>query len=105
MTSSNLGVSRKWNTLLKMKRLNVKGQTVEAPSFLYKFKLSTVEAENDLGNWHKYKIEEAGQVDSKDIFKEGEKLADSVTTGKVKASEPVDTDTTTTEESGEPAPF
>lgn len=101
MTSSNLGVSRKWNTLLKMKRLNVKGQTVEAPSFLYKFKLSTVEAENDLGNWHKYKIEEAGQVDSRDIFKEGEKLADSVTTGKVKASEPVDAEVS----NGADAPF
>ena len=36
-------------------------KTVEAPSFLYKFKLSTVEAENDLGNWkNKYKIEEVG---------------------------------------------
>ena len=97
MTSSNLGVSRKWNTLLKMKRLNVKGQTVEAPSFLYVFKLSTIEAENDLGNWHKYKIEEIGQVESKEIFKDGEKLADSVSTGKVKASEPT--------EAGSDAPF
>jgi hypothetical protein len=32
MTSSNLSVSRKWNTLLKMKRMNIKGQTVEPPS-------------------------------------------------------------------------
>tara|TARA_R100000664_G_scaffold262_10_gene759 strand:- start:2381 stop:3145 length:765 start_codon:yes stop_codon:yes gene_type:complete len=100
MTSSNLSVSRKWNTLLKMKRINVKGQTVEAPSFLFKFKLSTVEAENDLGNWHKYKIEELGQIESKDIFKEAEKLADSVSTGKVKASEP----TEATAEGGD-APF
>ena len=100
MTSSNLGVSRKWNTLLKMKRINVKGQTVEAPSFLFKFKLSTVEAENDLGNWHKYKIEELGQIESKEIFKEAEKLADSVSTGKVKASEP----TEATAEGGD-APF
>ena len=100
MTSSNLGVSRKWNTLLKMKRINIKGQTVEAPSFLFKFKLSTVEAENDLGNWHKYKIEELGQIESKDIFKEAEKLADSVSTGKVKASEP----TEATAEGGD-APF
>ena len=100
MTSSNLGVSRKWNTLLKMKRINVKGQTVEAPSFLFKFKLSTVEAENDLGNWHKYKIEELGQIESKDILKEAEKLADSVSTGKVKASEP----TEATAEGGD-APF
>jgi len=101
MTSSNLGVSRKWNTLLKMKRINVKGQTVEAPSFLYTFKLSTVEAENDLGNWHKYKIEELGQVSSREIFKEGEKLADSVSTGKVKASEPVDAEVN----NGADAPF
>ena len=101
MTSSNLGVSREWNTLLKMKRINVKGQTVEAPSFLYTFKLSTVEAENDLGNWHKYKIEESGQVDSREIFKEGEKLADSVSTGKVKASEPVDAEVN----NGADAPF
>ena len=101
MTSSNLGVSRKWNTLLKMKRINVKGQTVEAPSFLYTFKLSTVEAENDLGNWHKYKIEESGQVGSREIFKEGEKLADSVSTGKVKASEPVDAEVN----NGADAPF
>ena len=101
MTSSNLGVSRKWNTLLKMKRINVKGQTVEAPSFLYTFKLSTIEAENDLGNWHKYKIEESGQVGSREIFKEGEKLADSVSTGKVKASEPVDAEVN----NGADAPF
>jgi len=95
MTSSNLSVSRKWNTLLKMKRINVKGQTVEAPSFLFKFALSTVEAENDLGNWHKYKLEEVGMIESKDTFAEAETLADSVTQGKVKASEPIDADTGT----------
>ena len=75
-----------------MKRINVKGQTVETPSFMYEFRLSTVEAENDLGNWHKYKIEEIGQIESKDVFKQGQGLAESVTTGKVKASEPLDTD-------------
>ena len=34
MTSSNLGVSRKWNTLLKMKKINIKGKMIEPPSFL-----------------------------------------------------------------------
>ena len=72
--------------------MNVKGITVDTPSFMYEFKLSTVEAENDLGNWYKYKIEEIGQIESKDVFKQGEGLAESVTTGKVKASEPLDTD-------------
>jgi hypothetical protein len=107
MTSSNLSVSRKWNTLLKMKRINVKGQTVEPPSFLYKFKLSTIQAENDLGSWHKYKIEEIGQIDSKDVFKQAQTLADSISEGKVKASEPIDADVAQDDSTvaGEDAPF
>jgi len=95
MTSSNLGVSRKWNTLLKMKKMNIKGQMVEPPSFLYMFKLSTINAENDLGSWFKYKIEEIGQVESKNIFTQAEALSDSVSEGKIKVSDPVDTETTT----------
>jgi len=95
MTSSNLGVSRKWNTLLKMKKMNIKGQMVEPPSFLYMFKLSTINAENDLGSWFKYKIEEIGQVERKNIFTQAEALSDSVSEGKIKVSDPVDTETTT----------
>jgi hypothetical protein len=95
MTSSNLGVSRKWNTLLKMKKMNIKGQMVEPPSFLYMFKLSTINAENDLGSWFKYKIEEIGQVESKNVFTQAEALSDSVSEGKIKVSDPVDTETTT----------
>ena len=34
-------------------------------------------------------------IESKDVFKEAETLADSVTQGKVKASEPIDADTGT----------
>ena len=104
MTSSNLGVSRKWNTLLKMKKMNIKGQMVEPPSFLYMFKLSTINAENDLGSWFKYKIEEIGQVESKNVFTQAEALSDSVSEGKIKVSDPVDTETTTVE-SNSKTPF
>jgi len=106
MTSTNLSVSRKLNTLLKMKKINVKGQTVSPPSFLYEFNLSTVQAENDLGRWYKYKIEETGQVKSQDVFKQAQEFADSVSEGKVKASEPVDTEVADDAgEDSEEAPF
>ena len=106
MTSSNLGVSRKWNTLLKMKKINIKGQMVDPPSFLYMFKLATINAENDLGSWFKYKLDEVGQVSNKEIFGQAESLSDSINTGKVKASEPVDTETTTnTEVNNSKAPW
>ena len=87
MTSSNLTVSRKWNTLLKMKKINVKGQMIDPPSFMYEFTLSTVEATNDQGTWQKYKIEEVGQIDKKHLFIAAETLSKSVDTGKVKPSE------------------
>ena len=87
MTSSNLTVSRKWNTLLKMKKINVKGQMIEPPSFMYEFTLSTVQATNDQGTWQKYKIEEVGQIDKKHLFIAAETLSKSVDTGKVKPSE------------------
>ena len=87
MTSSNLTVSRKWNTLLKMKKINVKGQTIDPPSFMYEFLLSTIEATNDQGTWQKYKIEEIGQIDKKHLFIAAETLSKSVDTGKVKPSE------------------
>ena len=45
------------------------------------------------------------KIKSQDVFKQAQAFADSVTTGKVKASEPVDTETASTEESGEDAPF
>ena len=80
---------------------------VEPPSFLYRFKLSTVNAENDLGSWHKYKIEEVGQIDSKDVFTQAESLSDSIGQGKVKASDPIDTEVASTDTSGatDKAPF
>ena len=68
------------------------------------FNLSTVNAENDLGSWYKYKIEEIGTVSSKDIFKQAESLSDSISEGKVKASDPVDTDTSS-EEKDTKTPF
>ena len=107
MTSSNLSVSRKWNTLLKMKKINVKGQTIDPPSFLYKFNLSTIQAENDQGSWFKYKIEEIGQIENKDVFNMAEGLAESIDKGKVKASEPIDTDQNINDESedSEETPF
>ena len=69
------------------------------------FKLSTINAENDLGSWFKYKIEEVGQVSSKSIFSQAESLSDSINTGKVKASEPVDTETSSTQETNTKTPF
>tara|TARA_R110000803_G_scaffold132008_2_gene199247 strand:+ start:3384 stop:4157 length:774 start_codon:yes stop_codon:yes gene_type:complete len=56
-TSTQLGVSRKWLTMLRMARvLNSKGDSVEAPMFAYTYKLTSTTQSNDKGSWNAYSI-------------------------------------------------
>ena len=56
-TSTQLGVSRKWLTMLRMARVqNSKGDSVEAPMFAYTYRLSTPTQSNDKGSWNGYSV-------------------------------------------------
>ena len=56
-TSTQLGVARKWLTMMRMARVqNSKGQSVEAPMFAYTYRLSTTTQSNDKGSWHSFSI-------------------------------------------------
>jgi|TARA_R110000737_G_scaffold215941_1_gene232436 hypothetical protein len=60
-TSTQLGVSRKWLTMLRMARVqNSKGVSVEAPMFAYTYKLSSTTQSNDKGSWNAYTISQEG---------------------------------------------
>ena len=60
-TSTQLGVSRKWLTMLRMARvLNGKGESVEAPMFAYTYRLTTTTQSNDKGTWNGYSINQEG---------------------------------------------
>ena len=52
-TSSQLGFSRRWNSMLRTARVkNAEGNSVLAPMFSYIYRLKTVEQSNDLGSWY-----------------------------------------------------
>jgi len=56
-TSTQLGVSRKWLTMLRMARVqNSKGDSVEAPMFAYTYRLTTTTQSNDKGSWNGYSV-------------------------------------------------
>jgi hypothetical protein len=64
-TSTQLGVSRKWLSMLRMARVqNSKGESVQAPMFAYTYKLTTTTQSNDKGSWNGYSInqEEATEL-------------------------------------------
>ena len=51
--SSQLGFSRRWNSMLRTARVkNAEGTSVLAPIFSYIYRVRTVEQSNDLGSWY-----------------------------------------------------
>ena len=60
---SQLGVARKWNTILRMAKIqNSEGVFVSAPIFAYKYLLTTVELSNDKGSWFGFNVTQADQI-------------------------------------------
>jgi len=63
-TSTQLGVSRKWLTMLRMARVeNSKGESVEAPMFAYTYRLTTTTQSNDKGSWNGYSVNQVGATE------------------------------------------
>ena len=63
-TSTQLGVARKWLTMLRMARVeNSKGDSVEAPMFAYTYRLTTTTQSNDKGSWNGYSVNQEGATD------------------------------------------
>jgi len=60
-TSTQLGVARKWSTMLRMARVqNNKGVSVGAPMFAYTYKLTTNTQSNEKGSWNGYSVNQEG---------------------------------------------
>ena len=60
-TSTQLGVARKWSTMLRMARVqNNKGVSVRAPMFAYTYKLTTNTQSNEKGSWNGYSVNQEG---------------------------------------------
>ena len=63
-TSTQLGASRKWLTMLRMARVQTsKGQSVSAPMFAYQYNLGTLSQSNDKGSWNGYTVNQEGPTD------------------------------------------
>jgi hypothetical protein len=63
-TSTQLGVARKWLTMLRMARVqNSKGESVEAPMFAFTYNLASTTQSNDKGTWHGYSVNQTGATD------------------------------------------
>jgi len=85
MKSTQLKISRKWNSMMsgiKMKGAN--GMFTPA-SFSHIYKLKTTQMSNDKGTWLGWEVSKVGPVTDKGLYDQAKSFSDSISKGAVKA--------------------
>ena len=85
MKSTQLKISRKWNSMMsgiKMKGAN--GMFTPA-SFSHIYKLKTTQMQNDKGTWFGWEVNKVGPVTDKGLYDQAKSFSDSISKGSVKA--------------------
>ena len=85
MKSTQLKISRKWNSMMsgiKMKGAN--GMFTPA-SFSHIYKLKTTQMSNDKGTWFGWEVSKVGSVTDKGLYDQAKGFSDSISKGSVKA--------------------
>jgi hypothetical protein len=85
MKSTQLKISRKWNSMMsgiKMKGAN--GMFTPA-SFSHIYKLKTTQMSNDKGTWFGWEVNKVGPVTDKGLYDQAKGFSDSISKGNVKA--------------------
>jgi len=85
MKSTQLKISRKWNSMMsgiKMKGAN--GMFTPA-SFSHIYKLKTTQMSNDKGTWFGWEVNKVGPVTDKGLYDQAKSFSESISKGSVKA--------------------
>ena len=85
MKSTQLKISRKWNSMMsgiKMKGAN--GMFTPA-SFSHIYKLKTTQMQNDKGTWFGWEVNKVGPVTDKGLYDQAKSFSENISKGSVKA--------------------
>jgi hypothetical protein len=85
MKSTQLKVSRKWNSMMMGIKLQGKNGLFTPPTYSHIYNLSTVQMSNDKGTWFGWDVAKAGPVEDKSIYDMAKSFAESVNKGDVQA--------------------
>jgi hypothetical protein len=85
MKSTQLKVSRKWNSLMMGLKMQGKNGLFTPPTYSHIYNLSTVQMSNDKGTWFGWEVEKMGPVENKAMYDMAKSFAQSVGKGEVQA--------------------
>ena len=85
MKSTQLKVSRKWNSMMMGLKMQGKNGLFTPPTYSHIYKLSTVQMSNDKGTWFGWDVSKIGPVSDKSIYNMSKSFAESVGKGETQA--------------------
>ena len=85
MKSTQLKVSRKWNSMMMGLKMQGKNGLFTPPTYSHIYKLSTVQMSNDKGTWFGWDVAKVGPVTDKAIYDMAKSFALSVGKGEIEA--------------------
>ena len=85
MKSTQLKVSRKWNSMMMGLKMQGKNGLFTPPTYSHIYKLSTVQMSNDKGTWFGWDVSKVGPVQDKNIYDMAKNFATSVGKGEIQA--------------------
>ena len=85
MKSTQLKVSRKWNSMMMGIKMQGKNGLFTPPTYSHIYKLSTTQMSNDKGTWFGWDVSKIGPVENADLYGTAKAFAESVGKGEVQA--------------------
>jgi hypothetical protein len=85
MKSTQLKVSRKWNSMMMGLKMQGKNGLFTPPTYSHIYKLKTVQMSNDKGTWFGWDVEKVSPVTDKAIYDMAKNFAISVGKGEIEA--------------------
>ena len=85
MKSTQLKVSRKWNSMMMGIKMQGKNGLFTPPTYSHIYKLSTVQMSNDKGTWFGWDVAKVSPVEDKAVYDMAKSFAESVGKGEIEA--------------------
>jgi len=85
MKSTQLKISRKWNSMMMGLKLQGKNSLFTPPTYSHIYKLKTVQLSNDKGTWFGWDVSTVGPVQDNGVYEIAKSFAASVAKGTVEA--------------------
>ena len=85
MKSTQLKISRKWNSMMAGIKMKGKNGMFTPASFSHTYQLRTVQQSNDKGTWFGWEVQKIGPVSNTEIYQQAKAFADNISQGNVKA--------------------